>query len=145
MDPLAPFRVLVLGNQELVAEIERQLAFLEPSFPTDRESASFSNEMFCEMNPGIPKHGLEAIKCLHEYHSQACVVSLKCAQGIIPLCLYENVFNFRYGFEQLHALWLGSVQLPSFSRRNHDGHSSFDGDNVMNVDSFISKPIPVCF
>jgi hypothetical protein len=34
---LAPIEVLVLGDQDLVVNIERLLSFLEPSFPTDRE------------------------------------------------------------------------------------------------------------
>jgi hypothetical protein len=100
--------------------------------------------MFHDMNLGIPKQGLEAIKCLHEEHIQACVVSFKCAQEIIPLGLYEDVFIFRYGFEQFHALWLGSVQFPSFLRRDHGRHSSYDVNNAMNVDFFISKLMPLC-
>jgi hypothetical protein len=111
---LAPVKVLVLRNQDVFAEIGRQLAFLEPSFPTDRESASCSNEVLCKMNPGIPKQGMEAIKCLCEKNSQACVLSLKCTQEIMPLSPYKDVFDFRYGFEQIQDLWLGPVQLPSF-------------------------------
>jgi hypothetical protein len=66
---LASFGDLVLKNQEFVVEIGRHLAFLEPSFPTNREGARCSNEMFYDMNPGIPNKGIEAIKFLCEEHN----------------------------------------------------------------------------
>jgi hypothetical protein len=99
MDSLAPVRVLVLENQEFFAKVWRKLAFRKAPFPTDRESTSFSNEVLCNMNPGIPMLGLEAIECLHEHHIQAGVVSFKCAHEVIPVCLYENILDFKYGLE----------------------------------------------
>jgi hypothetical protein len=142
---LAPVEVLVLGNQEFLVDIGRKIFFLEPSFPIDRESARCSNEVFCNMNLGIPKQGLESIKYLREKHIQSHVVSFKCAQEIIPLGLYVNVFDFGYVFEQFQdSLWFDPVQFPSFLRRNHGGKSIFDVDDAVNVGFFILKLIHVC-
>jgi hypothetical protein len=70
-------------------------------------------------------------------------VSFKCTQEVIPFRLYENILDFGYGLEKIKALWLGLVQLPSLSGRNHGVQSIYVVDDAVNVNLLILKPILV--